>query len=125
MREIPLLVCPPWINRYYIADLAPGKSLVEWAVTHGHTTFAISYRNPDASMRDTTFDDYLRLGPLTAIDIVRDLAGVDVVNTLAICLGGTMNAIVLGLPRRGRRLVGERGHVPELGDRLRRRGNAR
>ena len=64
VHEIPLLVCPPWINRYYIADLAPGKSLVEWAVQHGHTVFAISYRNPDESMRDLTFDDYLRLGPL-------------------------------------------------------------
>ena len=69
--EIPLLVCPPWINRYYIADLAPGKSLVEWAVEHGHTMFAVSFRNPDESMRDLTFDDYLRLGPLTAIDVAR------------------------------------------------------
>ena len=66
------MVCPPWINRYYIADLAPGKSLVEWAVQRGHTVFAVSYRNPDASMRDLTFDDYLRLGPLTAIDVARD-----------------------------------------------------
>ncbi|MET0627588.1 MAG: alpha/beta fold hydrolase [Acidimicrobiia bacterium] len=95
VREIPLLVCPPWINRYYIADLAPGKSLVKWAVDHGHATFAISYRNPDESMRDLTFDDYLRLGPLTAIDVVRDISGSDVVNTLAICLGGTMNAMML------------------------------
>ena len=93
--EIPLLVCPPWINRYYIADLAPGKSLVEWAVQHGHTVFAISYRNPDESMRDLTFDDYLRLGPLTAIDVARAIAGSDTVNTLAICLGGTMNAMAL------------------------------
>ena len=93
--EIPLLVCPPWINRYYIADLAPKKSLVEWAVKHGHTTFAISYRNPDESMRDNTFDDYLRLGPLTAIDVVRGIAGTDVVNTLAICLGGTLNTMAL------------------------------
>ena len=80
--ELPLLVCPPWINRYYIADLAPGKSLVEWAVEHGHTTFAISYRNPDESMRDLTFDDYLRLGPLTAIDVAREIAGSETVNTL-------------------------------------------
>ncbi|HEX5586817.1 MAG TPA: alpha/beta fold hydrolase, partial [Acidimicrobiia bacterium] len=93
--ERPLLVIPPWINRYYIADLAPGKSLVEWAVDHGHATFAISYRNPDESMRHLTFDDYLRLGPLTAIDVVRDISGSDVVNTLAICLGGTMNAMTL------------------------------
>ena len=93
--EIPLLVCPPWINRYYIADLAPGKSLVEWAVRRGHTVFAVSYRNPDASMRDLTFDDYLRLGPLTAIDLAREITGNEMVNTLAICLGGTMNAMVL------------------------------
>ena len=93
--EIPLLVCPPWINRYYIADLAPKKSLIEWAVRHGHTTFAISYRNPDESMRDNTFDDYLRLGPLTAIDVARAIAGTDVVNTLAICLGGTLNTMAL------------------------------
>jgi polyhydroxyalkanoate synthase len=93
--RIPLVVCPPWINRYYIADLAPKKSLIEWAVRHGHTTFAISYRNPDESMRDNTFDDYLRLGPLTAIDVARQIAGTDVVNTLAICLGGTLNTMAL------------------------------
>jgi polyhydroxyalkanoate synthase len=95
VHAIPLVVCPPWINRYYIADLAPGRSLVEWAVRHGHTTFAISYRNPDESMRDLTFDDYLRLGPLTAIDVAREISGSETVNTLAICLGGTMNAMAL------------------------------
>ena len=95
VHEIPLLVCPPWINRYYIADLAPGKSLIEWALRHGHTTFAISYRNPDESMADLTFDDYLRLGPLTAIDVAREISGSDTVNTLSICLGGTMNTMVL------------------------------
>ena len=49
---VPLLFCPPWINKYYIMDLAPGKSLIEWAVQHGHTCFAISYRNPDKSMSE-------------------------------------------------------------------------
>jgi polyhydroxyalkanoate synthase len=93
--ERPLLVVPPWINRYYIADLAPGKSLVQWAVERGHTTFAVSFRNPDASMRDLTFDDYLRLGPLTAVDVVREIAGSETVNTLSICLGGTMTAMAL------------------------------
>jgi polyhydroxyalkanoate synthase len=95
VHEIPLLVCPPWINRYYIADLAPGKSLIEWAVRHGHTTFAISYRNPNSSMGELTFDDYLRLGPLTAIDVAREICGSETVNTLSICLGGTMNTMVL------------------------------
>ena len=93
--ERPLVVIPPWINRYYIADLAPGKSLVEWAVAHGHTTFAVSFRNPDRSMRDLSFDDYLRLGPLTAIDVAREISGSETVNTLSICLGGTMTAMVL------------------------------
>ena len=93
--ERPLVVIPPWINRYYIADLAPGKSLVEWAVDHGHTTFAVSFRNPDASMRELTFDDYLRLGPLTAIDVAREITGSETVNTLSICLGGTMTAMCL------------------------------
>jgi poly[(R)-3-hydroxyalkanoate] polymerase subunit PhaC len=95
VHEIPLLVIPPWINRYYIADLAPGKSLVEWAVARGHTTFAVSFRNPDASMRGLSFDDYLRLGPLTAIDVARDIGRSETVNTLSICLGGTMTAMTL------------------------------
>jgi polyhydroxyalkanoate synthase len=104
--EIPLLVVPPWINRYYIADLAPGKSLVEWAVDRGHTTFAMSFRNPDSSMRAMSFDDYLRLGPLTAIDVAREIAGHETVNTLSICLGGTMTAMILAyLDATGDRLV--------------------
>jgi polyhydroxyalkanoate synthase len=93
--EIPLVVIPPWINRYYIADLAPGKSLVAWAVEHGHTTFAVSFRNPDASMGDLSLDDYLRLGALTAIDVARAISGSETVNTLGICLGGTMSVMTL------------------------------
>jgi poly[(R)-3-hydroxyalkanoate] polymerase subunit PhaC len=104
--ERPLVVIPPWINRYYIADLAPGKSLIQWAVDHGHTTFAISFRNPDASMRELTFDDYLRLGPLTAIDVAREISGSETVNTISICLGGTMTAMCLAyLDACGDRLV--------------------
>ncbi len=104
--ERPLVVIPPWINRYYIADLAPGKSLVEWAVAHGHTTFAVSFRNPDRSMSDLSFDDYLRLGPLAAIDVARGIAGSETVNTLSICLGGTMTAMALAyLDACGDRLV--------------------
>ena len=70
VHAVPLLFCPPWINKYYIMDLAPGKSLIEWAVQHGHTCFAISYRNPDESMRDLGFEDYLRKGPLDAVRVV-------------------------------------------------------
>jgi polyhydroxyalkanoate synthase subunit PhaC len=95
VHAVPLLFCPPWINKYYIMDLAPGRSLIEWAVQHGHTCFAISYRNPDASMRDLDFQDYLRQGPLDAVRVVREITGAPEVNTLSVCLGGTLTAIAL------------------------------
>jgi polyhydroxyalkanoate synthase len=95
VHERPLLCSPPWINKYYIMDLAPGRSFVEWAVKHGHQTFMISYRNPDASMRTFAMDDYLRLGPLAALDAVERLTGAKQVNIAALCLGGTMTGILL------------------------------
>jgi len=95
VHEVPLLFSPPWINKYYIMDLAPGKSLIEWALQHGHTRFAISYRNPDASMRDLDFEDYLRQGPLDAVRVVREITGAPAINTLSVCLGGTLTAIGL------------------------------
>ncbi|MBS4727972.1 alpha/beta fold hydrolase [Mycobacterium sp. SM1] len=93
--EVPLLFCPPWINKYYIMDLAPGRSLIEWAVQHGHTCFAISYRNPDESMSELGFRDYLFKGPLDAVRVVREITGAAAVNTLSVCLGGTLTAIGL------------------------------
>jgi polyhydroxyalkanoate synthase len=95
VHSVPLLFCPPWINKYYIMDLAPGKSLIEWALQHGHTCFAISYRNPDSSMRDLEFEDYLRQGPLDAVRVVKEITGATEVNTLNVCLGGTLTAIAL------------------------------
>lgn len=95
-HAIPLLFSPPWINKYYVMDLAPGKSLVEWAVRHGHTTFAISYRNPDRSMAGLTFEDYLFQGPLAAMDVIEDITAQPRVNVVALCLGGTLTAILLG-----------------------------
>ena len=95
VHAVPLLFCPPWINKYYIMDLAPGKSLIEWAVQHGHTCFAISYRNPDASMRDLGFEDYLRQGTLDAVRVVREITPAPEVNTVSVCLGGTLTAIGL------------------------------
>lgn len=91
----PLLFCPPWINKFYIMDLAPGKSLIEWAVQHGHTCFAISYRNPDKSMSKLGFRDYLIQGPLDAVRVVRDITGAPTVNTVSVCLGGTLTALGL------------------------------
>ncbi len=88
--EVPLLLSPPWINRYYIMDLAPGRSFVQWAVDHGHATFAISYRNPDASMRDVDLEDYLLLGLRTALDAVCEITGAPKVNVAGLCVGGTL-----------------------------------
>ncbi|WP_018331672.1 PHA/PHB synthase family protein [Actinomycetospora chiangmaiensis] len=94
VHEIPLLCSPPWINKYYVMDLAPERSLVEWAVQHGHTVFMISYRNPDSSMATTTFADYLELGPATALDVVQEITGADKVNLMGLCLGGLMAALL-------------------------------
>ena len=94
-HAVPLLFCPPWINKFYIMDLAPGKSLIEWAVQHGHTCFAISYRNPDKTMSELGFRDYLFQGPLDAVRVVRDITGAPAVNTVSVCLGGTLTAIGL------------------------------
>ena len=94
VHEVPILVSPPWINKYYIMDLAPERSLLEWAVQHGHTVFAISYRNPDASMRDTQLDDYLVHGPQVALDVVQNITKAPKVDLMALCLGGALAAML-------------------------------
>ena len=94
-HAIPLLCSPPWINKFYIMDLAPGRSFVEWAVRHGHQTFMISYRNPDADMRDLLMDDYLQRGLLEALDQVEHITGSKKTNVAALCLGGTLTLIML------------------------------
>ena len=91
----PILFSPPWINKYYIMDLAPGRSLVEFAVQHGFTVFMISYRDGEQSMADLTMDDYLRLGLMSALDRVEELTGAPRVNLLGLCLGGTMTMLTL------------------------------
>jgi polyhydroxyalkanoate synthase len=91
----PILFSPPWINKYYIMDLAPNRSLVEFAVRNGFTVFMISYRDGDASMASLTMDDYLRLGLLSALERIEELTGAPRVNLLGLCLGGTM--AMLGL----------------------------
>jgi polyhydroxyalkanoate synthase subunit PhaC len=92
VHAVPLLVSPPWVNKYYVLDLAPGRSLVEWALAHGHTVFAISYRNPDAALRDLTMSDYLTDGLLASLDVVTEITGAPDVNVVALCLGGTLAA---------------------------------
>jgi polyhydroxyalkanoate synthase len=95
VHEVPLLLSPPWINKYYVMDLAPNRSFAQWAVDHGHTTFVISYRNPDASMKDIHLDDYLVEGPLAALDVIQDITGAPRINMAALCLGGTLTGMLL------------------------------
>jgi polyhydroxyalkanoate synthase len=92
---LPLLLSPMWINKYYIMDLAPGRSFAEWAIKHGHATFAISYRNPDASMAGVAMDDYLVHGPLEAARVVREITGAPKINLAALCLGGTLSTMFM------------------------------
>jgi polyhydroxyalkanoate synthase subunit PhaC len=94
VRSVPLLASPPWINKYYIMDLAPGRSFLEWAVQHRRTVFAISYRNPDASMSGVTLDDYLIHGPKTALDVISDITGSPTTDIAGLCLGGALTAML-------------------------------
>jgi polyhydroxyalkanoate synthase subunit PhaC len=89
----PLLCSPPWINKYYVMDLSPGRSFIEWAIKHNHTVFAISYRNPPAEMSRVTMDDYLVHGPQTALDVISDITGAETIDIVGLCLGGAMTAI--------------------------------
>jgi polyhydroxyalkanoate synthase len=93
----PLLYSPPWVNKYYVMDLSPGRSFVEHAVREGFTVFAISYRNPDESLAALRLDDYLRDGLLAALDETARITGSPTVNVLGVCLGGTLTAIALGV----------------------------
>jgi polyhydroxyalkanoate synthase len=93
--SIPLLFIPPWINKYYILDMQPKNSFVKFLVDSGFTVFMISWKNPDASMEDTGFEDYLTLGPLTALNVIKDITGSPKVNVVGYCIGGTLLAMVL------------------------------
>ncbi len=91
----PLLVVPPWINKYYILDLQPRNSFVRWAVGEGHTVFVISWVNPDASHAAKRFDDYLTEGVVAALNAIERATGEREVNTLGYCIGGTLLACAL------------------------------
>ena len=94
VRAVPVLASPPWINKYYVMDLAPGRSFLEWAVQHERTVFAISYRNPDASMGGITLDDYLIHGPREALDVIAEITGAPKIDIIGLCLGGALTAML-------------------------------
>ncbi len=92
----PLLIIPPWINKYYILDLREKNSFVKWAAEQGHTVFVISWINPDARHARKTFEDYLNEGMLDALDAIEKATGENEVNVIGHCLGGTLLACTLG-----------------------------
>ena len=95
VRTRPLLVIPPWINKYYILDLRPKNSFIRWAVGQGHTVFVISWVNPDERLAEKSMDDYLLEGPVAALDAIGQTTGEDRVNAIGYCLGGTLLAATL------------------------------
>src|ERR671915_2344873 len=95
VHETPVMFIPPWINKYYILDLQPKNSFVKYLVDEGYTVFMISWKNPDASMEDTEFDDYMSKGPLAAAEVVKDITRSEKINPVGYCVGGTLLAVTL------------------------------
>ncbi|MDA8108187.1 MAG: class I poly(R)-hydroxyalkanoic acid synthase [Betaproteobacteria bacterium] len=109
-REVykrPLVIIPPWINKYYILDLRESNSFIKWALDQGHTVFVVSWVNPDARLAEKGFDDYLREGALAALDAVERATGERRVNFIGYCLGGTLLGCALAyLAAKGEERVG-------------------
>ena len=97
VHKTPLLILPPWINKYYIMDMQPKNSMVAFLVRQGFTVFMVSWKNPDAAMEDTTIENYVELGPLQASNVVREITGSETVNVMGYCIGGTLLSMTLAL----------------------------
>ncbi len=95
--ERPYLMVPPCINKYYILDLQPDNSVVRHMVAQGHTVFLVSWKNPDASMAEVSWDDYVGKGVIKAIDVVKEIGDIDQINVLGFCVGGTLTTSALAV----------------------------
>jgi polyhydroxyalkanoate synthase len=93
----PLLIVPPWINKYYILDLGPKNSFIRWAVSKGYTLFVVSWINPDEKLSHKSFEDYLNEGVYAALDAVELATGENEINTIGYCIGGTLLASALSI----------------------------
>jgi len=97
VSEIPLIIIPPWINKYYILDLQPQNSFIKYTVARGFTVFVISWKNPPPGMGNLTFDNYVNEGAINAIEIARNISGKEKINVLGYCLGGTLLAVAASI----------------------------
>ncbi len=97
VHERPFLLIPPCINKFYILDLQPTNSLIRYAVSQGHRVFVVSWRNPDDSLRDATWDDYIENAAIKAIHVVQEIGGTEQINTLGFCVGGTILGTALAV----------------------------
>jgi polyhydroxyalkanoate synthase len=95
VRRRPLLIIPPWINKFYVLDLQPKNSFIKWAVDQGNTVFVVSWVNPDEKLAQKGFEDYLQEGPLAALDAIEAATGERSFNAVGYCLGGTLLASAL------------------------------
>ena len=93
--EIPLLIVPPWINKFYILDLKPENSFIKWATEQGYTVFVISWVNPDERLAKMSFEDYMNQGPLAALDAIEKATGQRKASAIGYCIGGTLMAATL------------------------------
>ncbi|MBI3438462.1 MAG: class I poly(R)-hydroxyalkanoic acid synthase [Proteobacteria bacterium] len=95
VHKTPLLIFPPWINKFYILDLQPKNSMIRWLSKQGYTVFLVSWVNPDESMQSVSFEDYMREGVYAAVQAVQDATGAEHVSTVGYCVGGTLLAATL------------------------------
>jgi polyhydroxyalkanoate synthase len=95
VRRRPLMIVPPWINKFYVLDLTPDKSFVKWCVDQGLTVFMISWVNPDEHLANKSFADYMHEGPLQALDVIAEITGEERIDTVGYCVGGTLLAVTL------------------------------
>jgi polyhydroxyalkanoate synthase len=117
VHPVPLLILPPWINRYYVLDMRPGMSLVEFLVAQGHTVFMVSWKNPSAQQAGTTLEDYLKLGALAAIKAAKSISSSRKLNLVGYCIGGTLLGITLAyFAARGDRSVSKATFLTSLLD---------
>lgn len=107
VNKTPVLIIPPWINKFYILDLQPKNSLIKWLVEQGHTVFIISWVNPDASLGQKDFEDYIFDGPLAALDAIEHAISETEVNVIGYCIGGTLLSATLAYmkSKRDRRII--------------------